>query len=126
MSKPSSYFWQALRENIEETQFDLGEVQQTGEQLMNLCGEPDRPEVQKNIDDLDTNLRTINSDFEKRSRSLEDALERSLQFQDELMVRCTGSDWNGWMKYFVIILSTIFCIYFYYTFYCILVCCKVS
>ncbi|KAH3698995.1 hypothetical protein DPMN_073941 [Dreissena polymorpha] len=76
---------EALRENIEETQFDLGEVQQTGEQLMNLCGEPDRPEVQKNIDDLDTNLRTINSDFEKRSRSLEDALERSLQFQDELM-----------------------------------------
>ena len=53
---------------------------------MSLCGEPDRPEVQKNIDDLDSNLLTITGEFDKRSRSLEEALERSMYFQEELMV----------------------------------------
>ena len=53
---------------------------------MSLCGEPDRPEVQKNIDDLDNNLLTITGEFDKRSRSLEEALERSMYFQEELMV----------------------------------------
>lgn len=54
---------------------------------MNLCGEPDRPEVQKNIDDLDNSMLTITAEFDKRSRSLEEALEKSMLFQDELMVR---------------------------------------
>lgn len=53
---------------------------------MSLCGEPDRPEVQKNIDDLDNNLLTITGEFDKRSRTLEEALERSMYFQEELMV----------------------------------------
>ena len=56
---------------------------------MSLCGEPDRPEVQKNIDDLDNNLLTITGEFDKRSRSLEEALERSMYFQEELMVNMT-------------------------------------
>ena len=77
---------QAMRDDIESTQFDLEEVHQTGEQLMTLCGEPDKPEVQKNIDDLDSNILSITSDFDKRSRTLEDALERSMNFQDQLMV----------------------------------------
>ena len=78
--------FQALRDDIEASQFDLDEVHQTGEQLMSLCGEPDRPEVQKNIDDLDNNLLTITGEFDKRSRTLEEALERSMYFQEELMV----------------------------------------
>ena len=79
-------FFQAMRDDIEASQFDLDEVHQTGEQLMSLCGEPDRPEVQKNIDDLDNNLLTITGEFDKRSRTLEEALERSMYFQEELMV----------------------------------------
>ena len=75
-----------MRDDIEASQFDLDEVHQTGEQLMSLCGEPDRPEVQKNIDDLDNNLLTITGEFDKRSRTLEEALERSMYFQEELMV----------------------------------------
>ena len=75
-----------MRDDIEASQFDLDEVHQTGEQLMSLCGEPDRPEVQKNIDDLDNSLLTITGEFDKRSRTLEEALERSMYFQEELMV----------------------------------------
>ena len=81
-----SFFFQAMRDDIEASQFDLDEVHQTGEQLMSLCGEPDRPEVQKNIDDLDNNLLAITGEFDKRSRTLEEALERSMYFQEELMV----------------------------------------
>lgn len=77
---------QALRDDIETSQYDLGEVHETGEQLLNMCGEPDRPEIQKNIDDLDNNMLSITAEFDKRSRTLEEALERSMLFQDELMV----------------------------------------
>lgn len=80
-------FLQALRDDIEASQFDLDEVHETGEQLLKLCGEPDRPEVQKHIDDLDNSLLSITGEFDKRSRTLEEALEKSMHFQDELMVR---------------------------------------
>ena len=83
--------FQLLRDDIENSQFDLDEVHQTGEKLLNMCGEPDRPEVQKNIDDLDNSMLTITAEFDKRSRTLEDALERSMNFQDELMV--SGLPW---------------------------------
>jgi len=53
---------------------------------MSLCGEPDRPEVQKHVDDLDNNLLAITGEFDRRSRTLEEALERTMHFQDHLMV----------------------------------------
>lgn len=88
------FLLQAIRDEIETTQFDLAEVHATGEQLLDMCGEPDRPEVQKNIDDLDNSMLSITAEFDKRSRSLEEALERSMQFQDELMVSCNDFPLN--------------------------------
>ncbi|KAK3581860.1 hypothetical protein CHS0354_032763 [Potamilus streckersoni] len=76
---------ESLRDDIEASQFDFEEVHQTGEQLMTLCGAPDKPEVQKNIDDLDKDLANLTKEFDKRSKSLEEALEKAMHFQEELM-----------------------------------------
>ncbi|OWF34915.1 Dystonin [Mizuhopecten yessoensis] len=78
-------FLEAIKEEIEDSKGELEEVRQTGDQLMTLCGEPDRPEVKKNIDDLNTNMSEIEAECNKRSKTLEDALNKAVHFQDELM-----------------------------------------
>jgi hypothetical protein len=52
--------------------------------------QPDRPEVEKNINDLQSNLGTVADKFEKRSKDLEVALTKAVHFQDELMVNETS------------------------------------
>jgi len=79
-------YLETIKEEIEESKADLDDVKQTGEQLMSLCGEPEQPEVKKNIDDAETNMNEIESHCEKRSKSLEAALQKAVHFQDELMV----------------------------------------
>lgn len=76
-----------MKEDIEASQADLEDVHEIGEQLMTMCGESERPEVQKNIDDLDNNMSSIADDFEKRSKNLEEALAKAITFQDDLMVK---------------------------------------
>lgn len=81
-----NYVFQALKDDIEATQADIEDVSQTGDLLVGLCGEPDKPEVEKNINDLQSNLGTVADKFEKRSKDLEVALTKAVHFQDELMV----------------------------------------
>ena len=64
----------------------MDEVKETGEQLMSLCGHAERPEVKKNIDDLDMSMGKLEEDCEKRSKTLDNALKKAVHFQDELMV----------------------------------------
>ena len=75
-----------MKDDIEATQADIEDVTQTGDKLVELCGKPDRPEVEKNINDLQSNLGTVADKFEKRSKDLEVALTKAVHFQDELMV----------------------------------------
>ena len=80
------FVWQSLKEDMETAQADIEEVQETGEQLISMAGEPDRPEVKKNLDDLNANISSLNDEYEKRTQKLEDALVKATHFQDELMV----------------------------------------
>ena len=81
-----------MKEEIEATSVDIDDVRLTGDQLIGLVGEPDKPEVQKNIDDLDSGLNKVTEEYEKRARTLEDALDKAVHFQDELMVSWQYSD----------------------------------
>lgn len=54
---------------------------------MTMVGEPERPEVQKNMEDVSSQVSTVTEKFEERARTLEAALEKAVHFQDELMVR---------------------------------------
>ncbi|XP_041359572.1 microtubule-actin cross-linking factor 1, isoforms 1/2/3/5-like isoform X3 [Gigantopelta aegis] len=76
---------EALKEDLQATQADLEDTHNTGDQLISLVGETDKPEVQKNIDDLDSNMANLTEEYEKRAKSLKEALTKSLKFQDQLM-----------------------------------------
>ena len=54
---------------------------------MKMVGEPERPEVQKNMEDVSSQVSTVTEKYEERARTLEAALEKAVHFQDELMVR---------------------------------------
>nr|XP_006813086.1 PREDICTED: dystonin isoform X1 [Saccoglossus kowalevskii] len=75
---------QAIKEEIEGTQDDVENVRQTGEDLMRLCGEPDRPEVKKNIDELDKEWDTLNAMYEDREEALTDAFDAASKYHDAL------------------------------------------
>ena len=78
---------QALKEDIEASQADLEDVQQTGDMLMGLVGQTEQPEVQKTVEDTSANLAAISDQYNQRSQQLEHALAKATHFQDELMVR---------------------------------------
>lgn len=65
-------FVQAIKDEIEGTQPELEMCKQTGQSLMNLCGEPDKPEIKKNIEDLDQVWESVNSTCNQREENLLD------------------------------------------------------
>ena len=77
---------QTIREEMEMVQPDVDLIHEMGEELVGLCGEPDKPEVEKNVDDLDTNWHDVNSQWATRQKRLDEALSQATLFQEELMV----------------------------------------
>jgi hypothetical protein len=53
---------------------------------MNLCGEPDKPEVKKHIEDLDSAWDNITALYAKREENLIDAMEKAMEFHETLQV----------------------------------------
>lgn len=53
---------------------------------MTMVGEPEQPEVQKNMEDASSQVEKVTEKYEQRARTLEAALEKAVHFQDELMV----------------------------------------
>ena len=77
-----------MKEDLEGTQGDLDQVRETAEELLRLIGEPDKPEVEKNVDDLDSTWSTLQSQWAKREKLLNDAMRKATCFQEDLMVGC--------------------------------------
>ena len=75
---------QEIRLEIDQTKPDVEKVKATGKQLMSICGDADKPEVKKHIDDLDHAWDNITSLFAKREGNLIDAMEKSMEFYDVL------------------------------------------
>lgn len=53
---------------------------------MQLCGEPDKPEVKKHIEDLDSAWENVTTLYAKREQNLIDAMEKAMNFHDVLQV----------------------------------------
>lgn len=62
-------------------------VRKTGSTLMSLCGEPDKPEVKKHMEDLDNAWDNITALYARREENLIDAMEKAMEFHDTLQVR---------------------------------------
>lgn len=53
---------------------------------MKVCGEPDKPEVKKHIEDLDNAWDNITALFAKREENLINAMEKAMEFHETLQV----------------------------------------
>ena len=72
----------------------------SGQQLMKICGEPDKPEVKKHIEDLDNAWDNITALFAKREENLINAMEKAMEFHETLQVERSffsffGSSYHG-------------------------------
>ena len=76
---------QTIQEELEACQNDMEQVHEVGEELFNLVGEAEKPEVEKNVEDLDSNWTEVNSAWADRQKALGEALNKATTFQDELM-----------------------------------------
>ena len=76
---------EALREELEHAQPDRDAVHEGGEELINLIGEPDKPEVEKTVEEADVAWNDVSSKYDTRQALLDDALARATEFHDQLM-----------------------------------------
>lgn len=75
---------QEIRHEIDQTKPEVEKVRKTGSSLMQLCGEPDKPEVKKHIEDLDHAWDNITALYAKREENLIDAMEKAMEFHETL------------------------------------------
>lgn len=77
---------QEIRQEIDQTKPEVDQVRASGQELMHLCGEPDKPEVKKHIEDLDNAWDNITALYAKREENLIDAMEKAMEFHETLQV----------------------------------------
>lgn len=77
---------QEIRHEIDQTKPEVDQVRASGQKLMKLCGEPDKPEVKKHIEDLDNAWDNITALYAKREENLIDAMEKAMEFHETLQV----------------------------------------
>lgn len=75
---------QEIRQEIDQTKPEVEQVKASGQKLMKLCGEPDKPEVKKHIEDLDHAWDNITALYAKREENLIDAMEKAMEFHETL------------------------------------------
>ncbi|XP_065166739.1 dystonin isoform X7 [Atheta coriaria] len=75
---------QEIRHEIDHTKPQVEQVRSSGVKLMQLVGEPDKPEVKKHIEDLDNAWDNITALYAKREENLIDAMEKAMEFHETL------------------------------------------
>ena len=75
-----------MKDDILASAADIQQCKQAGDDLMKLCGDSERPEVQKQIDDLDSQFQAIESHLAEKQRSLDETMRKAKDHQDGLMV----------------------------------------
>ncbi|XP_067144023.1 microtubule-actin cross-linking factor 1 isoform X6 [Centruroides vittatus] len=71
---------QEIKQEIEQTKPEVDHCRLAGQGLMKLCGEPDKPEVKKHIEDLDSAWENVTSLYAKREQNLINAMEKAMNF----------------------------------------------
>ncbi|KOX72958.1 Dystonin [Melipona quadrifasciata] len=75
---------QEIRHEIDQTKPDVEQVRASGHELMGLCGEPDKPDVRKHIEDLDQAWDNVTALYARREENLIDAMEKAMEFHETL------------------------------------------
>ncbi|NXH94492.1 DYST protein, partial [Pachycephala philippinensis] len=75
---------EAAKEEIDGLQEELEAVVSLGSELRAACGEPDRPIVNKSIDELNSAWDALNKTWKERVDKLGEAMQAAVQYQDGL------------------------------------------
>ncbi|CAI5769621.1 dystonin isoform X21 [Podarcis lilfordi] len=75
---------ETIKEEIDGLQEDLDVVVSLGSELIAACGEPDKPLVNKSIDELNSAWDALNKAWKERVDKLEEAMQAAVQYQDGL------------------------------------------
>uniref|UniRef100_A0A8C8S7S6 Dystonin n=1 Tax=Pelusios castaneus TaxID=367368 RepID=A0A8C8S7S6_9SAUR len=72
------------KEEVDGLQEELDIVVNLGSELIAACGEPDKPIVNKSIDELNSAWDTLNKAWKERVDKLDEAMQAAVQYQDGL------------------------------------------
>ncbi|NXT38124.1 DYST protein, partial [Pelecanoides urinatrix] len=75
---------EAAKEEIDGLQEELETVVSLGSELRAACGEPDKPIVNKSIDELNSAWDALNKTWKERVDKLVEAMQAAVQYQDGL------------------------------------------
>nr|XP_032603426.2 dystonin isoform X6 [Taeniopygia guttata] len=75
---------EAAKEEIDGLQEELEAVVSLGSELRTACGEPDKPIVNKSIDELNSAWDALNKTWKERVDKLGEAMQAAVQYQDGL------------------------------------------
>ncbi|XP_072266284.1 dystonin [Pyxicephalus adspersus] len=75
---------ESIKEEIDGLQEELDLLFSLGAELISGCGEPDKPVVNKSIDELNSAWDALNKTWKERVDKLDDAMQAAVQYQDGL------------------------------------------
>ena len=73
-----------IRQEMDCTQPEIEDCKKTGRELIQLVTEPEKPEVRKQIEELDQAWETVTSLYAKREHDLATAMEKAMNFHEIL------------------------------------------
>ncbi|XP_026520901.1 dystonin [Notechis scutatus] len=86
---------ESIKEEVDGLQEELDAVVNLGSELIAACGEPDKPLVNKSIDELNSIWDGLNKAWKERVDKLEEAMQAAVQYQDGLQAMFDWVDIAG-------------------------------
>uniref|UniRef100_A0A8C5JDR1 Microtubule actin crosslinking factor 1 n=1 Tax=Junco hyemalis TaxID=40217 RepID=A0A8C5JDR1_JUNHY len=78
---------ETIKEETDGLHEELEFIRLLGTDLIFACGETEKPEVKKSIDEMNNAWENLNKTWKERLEKLEEAMQSAVQYQDTLQVR---------------------------------------